>query len=260
MEINERPEIVLTDTQIAGAKPVETPFGTLRHLEYEEYLDLSGELGWIAQNTLHFYYMILKTIPKHHKEERKKAKEFKNNALRDIVLTYEQVALAYQQILMKMLDQNDFAQDPETYAKVIVDIFSQDESFLLIRDYIMKMNLLREEKVSPNPRLQEIFERDKEFNKVKFKDAPSSSDIIFTVASLSPNPLEKVMKMSPIQVHNIYARLSANKDYERNVLFATVSNEVEIESWAKKIDLFEVKDTSAISQAEYEQKYAGMFK
>lgn len=257
--MTEPKDIILTDSQMSFKKPVETPFGTLRFLTFDEYLDMQNELGWIAQNVLHLYYMILKNIPKENKEERKAARAIKELSLRDLVFDHEQILFAYQKVLCLMLDQNDFIGDLEALKDVLTDIFSKDETFLLMRAYIMKMNLLREEKVSPNAKIQELFERDREVKSKTQKDIPTHTDIVFSVASLTPNPLDKVMQMSPIQVHNFYARINADKDYERNILFATVSNEVEIESWAKKIDLFEIKDTS-ISKAEFDQRNAGMFK
>lgn len=256
-------DIKLTDSQISFASPVDTPFGKMRFLTYDEYLELDAHLGWIGQNSLHVYYLLRSTIPKDDKnkfkEGLKEIKKVKEASLREIVLDFPQILTAYQIVLSHMLDQNEYAQTTDSFISVLSDIFSTDESFLLIRSYIMKMNLIKEEKVSPNPKIQELFERDREINKVRFKDTPTNSDIIFSIASLTPNSLEKVRQMSPIQVHNIYARISADKDYERNVLFATVSNEVEIESWSKKIDLFEVKDTS-ISKSQFDQRNAGMFK
>jgi hypothetical protein len=257
--MSEHIQVTLSDSEISFKKPVETPFGLMRFLTYDEYLDLDSQLGWVGQNVLHIFYLIRKTIPKENKQELKKLNQIKELSLRELVLEHTEILSAYQIILSYMLDINDYSKDSETFIPVLADIFSNDDSFLLMREYIMKMNLIKEEKVSPNPKLQEIFDRDKEVNKAKNKDTPTNSDIVFSVASLTPNSLDDVRKMSPIQVHNIYARISADKDYERNVLFATVSNEVEIESWAKKIDLFEIKDTS-ISKSAFERNSAGMFK
>lgn len=258
--MNEEFQVKLTDRQLSFKKPVDTPFGALRFLTFDEYMEFQNELTWIAQNVLHIYYIMLKTIPEEDKESRKKFKEIKEYPLRNLVWAYEMIRESYEIIMIKMLDQNEYAQDPKTFKNVILDIFSQDESFLLIREYIMKMNLLKEDKVSPNAKLQQLFERDREVNNRAHGDiTPTLSDIAFTVASLTPHTIDEVELMSPIQVHTLYARISANKDYERGILFSTVSNEVEIESWAKKVDLFAVKDTS-ISRNAFEQKNAGMFK
>lgn len=258
--MSEKIEITLTQSQLTFKKPVDTPFGKLRFLTFDEYMDFQDDLTWIAQNVLHLYYMFLKTIPEHDKESRKKFKEFKEHSLREIVLTHEAILYSYQQVLLLMLDENDFSNDPQSLNNILVDIFSHDETFLLIREYIMKMNLLKEDKVSPNAKIQQLLERDREVNnRININKTPTLSDIAFSVSGLTPHSIEEVRQMSPIQVHSLYARISADKDYERNVLFATVSNEVEIESWAKKIDLFEVKDT-AISKSAFDQKNAGMFK
>lgn len=258
--MSEQIKITLTDSQLSFKKPVDTPFGKLRFLTFDEYMEYQDELTWIAQNVLHFYYLFLKGIPEHDKEKRKQFKEFKTYPLREIVLTHENILYAYQQILLLMLDENDFSTDPESLNRVLVDIFSHDETFLLIREYIMKMNLLKEDKVSPNARIQQLLERDREVNnRINSNKTPTLSDIAFSVSGLTSHSLEEVRQMSPLQVHSLYARIAADKDYERNVLFATVSNEVEIESWAKKIDLFEVKDTT-ISKSAFDQKNAGMFK
>lgn len=257
--MTEEKGVVLSASEISFAKPVETPFGKMRFLTYDEYLSLDSHLGWVAQNVLHIYYMIRNTIPKHEKEELKALKTMKEHSLRELVLTYPQIINSYQIVLGHMLDINDYGKELETFIPVLADIMSNDESFLLMRDYIMKMNLLREDKVSPNHKIQELFERDRKINKERYKNSPESTDIVFSVASLTPNSLESIRQMSPLQVHNLYARVSADKDYERNISYAIAGADIEIESWAKKIDLFEIKDTS-ISKAEFDQRNAGMFK
>lgn len=253
-------DIKLTESELLFAKYVETPFGRLRFLTYEEYLNLSKELTFITYNVLHFYYMILNGIPKHRKKERAEVEPFKELSLQTIVMSYPDVYDSYYMVLAHMLEPNEFINEPEKFMKVFTDIMANEEAFLMMRAYIMKMNLLKEEKVSPHPKLQEAFERDRKMREIASQDAPNNIDIVTSICALTSHDFEAVSKMTPFQVHNIYARISANKDYERNILFATVSQVENIESWAKKIDLFNMKDTSVISKDDFDSKYGSMFK
>lgn len=250
--------IEIQDSQYIFAKPVMTPYGIMRFLTYEEYMDNIQALSVISQNVLHLFYIFRKSIPIHRKQELKEFDSFKDRDLNDIVYEHQDLRAAYMQILVLMLDQNEYIQTSDDLLLVLQDIFENKEAFMVMRDLIMKMNLLKEEKVSPQARLQQIFENDKKLRAAKDKDAPTHMDIIASIANVGIS-FEELAKETPFQIHMRFAKIAAKEDYRRNVLFATVSNEVTIESWAKKTNLFEVKDTSAISKAEFDQKYAGMF-
>jgi len=251
--------IEIKDSQFIFKHPVTSPFGLMRFLTYEEYMDNQAELSIISQNVLHLFYIFRKSIPVHRKQELKEFDSFKTRELHDIVYEHPELRAAYMKIFILMLDQNEFMRSSEDALMVLQDIFENKDAFLMMRDLIMKMNLLKEEKVSPQPRLQQIFENDKKIKAERDKNAPTHMDILTSIANLGIG-FETLAKESPFQIQMRFAKIAAKEDYRRNILFATVSNEVTIESWARKIDLFEVKDTSAISKAEFDQKYAGMFK
>lgn len=251
--------IELPQTALMLADPVQTPFGVMRWLTFREYMNMEEVLGRITLNTLHLYYAIKKSIPKNDKKALQEHESFKDFKIHEIVSVYPELQQAYIEVLLKMLDQNDFITDSDITLQVLSDIFNNEEAFNMARNYIMTMNLLQEEKTSPYQIVQDAFDRDKEFRKIKNKDAPTNSDIISTVGvSLSMLP-QDVCELTPYQMHMYYARIAAIKDYDREILFSTVSSDREIESWAKKIDLFNIKDTSVIKKSEFDQKYGNMF-
>jgi len=251
--------IELKETNLIFADPVMTPFGSMRFLTYREYMENQQALSIISQNVLHLYYIFRKSIPPHDKEALKEFKSFKErDDLHNIVFDNGELRNAYIKILYLMMDKNETINNADDMLAILTDIFENKSAFLDIRDLIMRMHLLKEEKVSPNLRLQEIFERDKKIKAEQEDNSPTHMDILASIADRGFT-FEQLSEETPFQIHMRFAKIAAVEDYRRNVLFATVSNEVTIESWAKKIDLFEVKDTS-ISKAEFAQKSEGMFK
>jgi hypothetical protein len=63
--------------------------------------------------------------------------------------------------------------------------------------------------------------------------------------------------MTVLQLYSVFYRLGAFKNYETTTLFATVSGDVKIESWSKKIDMYE-RETSRIKKQDFDKKYGSL--
>ena len=231
---------------------VQTEFGEVRFLTYREFLQNSSELQLISQNTLHIYYYYknqLKAVGA-SASDMEQLKEIKNVDLYEIVLSTQQILNAYLKIFRLAFDRNDNVP--------LEKILSNPESFHFIRKLIMDMNVLTEEKVSPNEEIQSAIERSK---RVKQDNSQEQSfvDIVTSIVASTNNSFEDVCNMNVFQVYAIYARVGAIFNYQTTTLFATVAEKVNIESWNKHIDLFKDEDDS-LSRDEFSKKFGSLLK
>lgn len=232
-------------------KPVELPFGRLRFLTVEEYMDMEVELQLISMNTLHIYYAQKKLLA--NKLKRKEMIEFektKELPLYQLVLYNDYFLHTYLSIFDKLIEFNEGFN--------LNHLFESEEVFMEVRSIIMMMNFLREEKVYKNEELQKNHE---EGNKVRVNSSNNITleDIITAVVASTSNTYEDIDNMTVYQLNALYLRITAIKDYETSTLFATVSSEAKIEHWTKHIDLFESKDNSSIKLSEFKNKLSEAF-
>lgn len=230
-------------------KPIKTPYGEVRFLTYPEYLENQNKLSIISMNVLHFYYHFKKQFPNPSEEEKQYLKQIKESKLLEFLINNPQILQCYVHIFEDVITFDN--------GKSLVDIFENENDFLALRKLIMDMNILVEEDVSPNEEIQEGIERGKEINKVK-TEKQTFEDIVTSIVAGTSNSFEDVCKMTVYQIHATYARLGAIFNYNTTTLFATVSNEVDIEPWNKNINLLEKSDKD-IKRSEFEKKYGEMF-
>ena len=229
-----------------------TDFGELRFLTYREFLQNSGDLQLISQNSLHIYYYYrnqLKAVGA-NASDIEQLKELKDADLYEIVLSTKQILNAYLKIFQLVFDRNDNIP--------LEQIFSKPEIFHFIRKLVMDMNVLTEEKVSSNEEIQSAIERSR---RVKQNNSEEQSfvDIVTSIVASTNNSFEDVCNMNIFQVYAIYARVGAIFNYQTTTLFATVAEKVNIESWNKHIDLFKVEDDS-LSRDEFSKKFGSLLK
>lgn len=232
-------------------KPVELPFGNVRFLTVEEYMDMEADLHLISMNTLHIYYAQKKLLA--NKLKRKELAEFektKELPLYQLVMYTDYFLHTYLSIFDKLIEFNE--------GFSLNYLFESEDRFMEIRSVIMMMNFLKEEKVYKNEELQKNHE---EGHKVRNNTSNNITmeDIITSVVASTSNTYEDVDKMSVYQLNALYLRISAIKDYETSTLFATVSSEAKVEHWTKHIDLFESKDNSSIKLSEFKNKLSEAF-
>lgn len=230
-------------------RPIETPFGKVRFLTYPEYLENQQDLVLISMNVLHFYYYYRKEMKNPTEEEMSHLKQLKESDLLSLVLTTQQILKAYVRVFENVITFDN--------GKEIADIFNSLDTFMDMRKLIMDMNILVEEDVSPNEEIQEGIERGKLISQTK-SEKQSFEDIITSIVAGTSNSFDDVCNMTVYQVYATYARLGAIFNYNTSTLFATVSNEVEIEPWNKNINLLE-KDDKDLKRSEFEKKYGKMF-
>lgn len=233
-------------------KSIDTKFGLIRSLTYQEFLFLSKDINILSQNTLHIYYQYLEMYKKSNatKEEIESLLELKELDLFQLVQTVPQLKNAYLKIYQLVFDEN------EEYK--IYDIFDSKEDFHFIRTLFMDMNVLIEDSVSPNEEIQRAIERSR---RMKKGDAVGNTfvDITTSIVASTSYSFEEVADLNVFQVYAIYARIGAIYNYQTSTLFATVAEKVKIESWNKHINLFE-EETNTISKDEFDRKFGGMLK
>ena len=227
---------------------VETKFGTIRFLTYREYLTNMPELSLITQNSLHIYYYYKKLIPSDNNEMLNSLLEIKEAPLLEIVLNSEEMLKAYLKIFQLVFDKSS--------NRAFDDILKDNENFMFVRNLIMDMNALTEEKVSPNEEIQKAFERSR---RVKQRDSEDLSfvDIVTSIVASTNHTFEQVCNMTVFQVYAIYSRIGAIFNYQTTTLFATVAEKVNIESWNKHIDLFKT-EKDALTRKEFDKKFGGL--
>lgn len=228
---------------------VETQFGIIRFLTYREYLSCGAEISLISQNTLHIYYNLKTQLEKAkaQKESFEVLMELKETDLIEIVMSTEQLLNAYLKIFQLVFDKNEDTKFEK--------LFESKEVFNFVRQLIMDMNVITEEKVSPNEEIQKAMERSK-----RLKKSPQELtfvDIVTSIVASTSNNFEDVCGMNVFQIYAIYARVGAIYSYQTSTLFATVAEKVNIESWNKHIDLFKSED-DAISKDEFDKKFGGL--
>ncbi|MFJ7982433.1 hypothetical protein ACIQ1D_19405 [Lysinibacillus xylanilyticus] len=233
-------------------EPVDTQFGSIRFLTYREYLSHSSEISLISQNTLHIYYNFKNQLKEAKADEKsiEALKELKESNLLEIVLTTRQLLNAYLKIFQLVFDGNE---EPQ-----LERIFETSENFHFVRRLVMDMNVITEEKVSPNEEIQRAIERSRRF-KQQSSQEQTFVDIVTSIVASTSNSFDDVCRMNIFQIYAIYARVGAIYNYQTSTLFATVAEKVNIESWNKHIDLFKSED-DVISKEEFDNKFGGLLK
>lgn len=236
---------------IFGEK-VQTKFGEVRFLTYREYLSNINEISLIGQNTLHIYYNFKKQLESatNDKASLEALKELKEAKLLEIVLSTQQLLNAYLKIFQLVFDGNEEMQFEK--------LFESSENFDFIRTLVMDMNVITEDKVSPNEEIQRAIERSRRLKQSSSQEQ-TFVDIVTSIVASTSNSFEDVCRMNVFQVYAIYARVGAIYNYQTSTLFATVAEKVNIESWNKHIDLFKSED-DVISKNEFDKKFGGLLK
>lgn len=235
------------DMYIFG-RPEETAFGKVNFLTYPEYLENIVDISVISQNVYHIYHQIRKNIDMDDKNQVKEAELIKEESLYNIIGSVPQYLQSYVNIFSMVLDNND--------GDTIKEIISSEENFNFMRDLVMDMNMITEEEVSPNPEVQRGIEMSRKIRGQKSGEQ-SFTDIVTSIVASTSNSFDDVCNMTVFQVYSIFSRIGAIKEYDTTTLFATVSGDVEIESWAKHIDLFK-KEVSAIKKEEFDKNYGSL--
>lgn len=256
--------------------------GHVRFLKYKEYLKLIEELSYIKMNVLHVYHLYRKML-KDDKEALEGLEAIKEESLIAIVCSQENFFNAYQKIFSTVLDVNDsdstwspelvtlWEEEKNTYEsiygessfektlmhKALEILFSNEDLFMSFRQLILDMQMLVEDHVSPNPEIQAGIEASRDL-KNQDSDGLMPLDIVTSIVAGTSNSFEEVGNMTVLQVNSIFYRIGAFKNYDANIIFASVGADIKIEPWSQSIDLYK-KEEVGIKEKEFNKKFGGMF-
>lgn len=241
-----------------------TDYGKIRFLTYKEMLFNSKEVSLISQNVLHIYYYFLNDLKKIRasKEEIEELKEIKDSELIELVLTTQSLLSAYLRIFDLVIDvdtdliRTDFEKEDEYIFMKYKNILSSSAIFMFVRKLIMDMNIVIEERVSPNEVIQKAFERSSRI-KSRTSQKQSNGDVITSIVANTNYSYKDVGEMTVFQVYALYARIGAIFNHKTTTLFATVADKVEVESWNKHINLFE-EEQDSMTREQFTSKFGSM--
>lgn len=152
----------------------------------------------------------------------------------------------------------------ELYSQLFKFIFKEDvfdkvddSNFDYLRQLIMDMNCIKEEKINPNPEIQAWIDKSKKFKqngeKITFED------IMTSVAVGTGYTYPYINNMTIYQFNLTFQRIGAFKQYDTSTLFSTVSSEkINIESWCKNINLNE-EEKHGMSRDEFNSLKGSVF-
>lgn len=221
--------------------PIDTELGKMRFLSYTEYLKNIQSILIINMNVLHIYHHYRKVFEKSDEETLELVEKLKEESLFNIVRSREDILREYIRIYTLVLNEES-----------AYEIVGDEELFDFYRALFMDMNLQKESEVSPNPEIQKGIDRSRKIKSEASKT--SSTDIITSIVAGTSIPFKDVCEMTVFQVNALFQRYGVMKRYDAEVLFSTVSSEVEITSWSQNIDLFENESTSAIRRSDFDRK------
>lgn len=222
----------------------------IRFLTYKEYLMNMSHLSLISMNTLHIYHQYRKILKNESAEVLDEIEALKRESLYNIVSRSPDLIDSYLRILALKLD----IYEEQEVEEFITLIFSDEAVFMKARELIMDTEMLVESEVSPNPEVQKGIEISRNLKSQNNKNAPGIADVLTSIVTGTAISFEDLQDMTAIQVNSVYQRIGAFKEYDTTTLFATVSSDVNIESWGRKIDLYE-KTSSSIAKQEFDKNY-----
>ena len=157
-------------------EPIWTSYGTFHFLSYREYIEYAEDLSVISLTLLHYYYMYRDILIKENAPRKSliALMDMKEIKLFDFIrdpMNYNLLE-SYTRVFGKMLkhDTIDYS-DPKVYYAM------EEEDFLTIRKNILTMNLIKEEKLSPSPKVQRHFDMAKKRER-ETSSAPNTEAIL----------------------------------------------------------------------------------
>lgn len=225
--------------------PIETEIGLVDFIKVKEYPDYYQELHLFSMSKEELIYRLSEVN--------------KNGSLNELIELIKPLSLFQISTMLPDL--------ANAYYKIFTRVFNSEDSLSKInesnfdyyRKLIMRMNVLKEEKINPNPEIQRAIERSKRL-KVAEGDRITFADIVSSVVGYNGLSYKDINEFTLYQLYMTYYRIANIKNYDTSTLFATVSAEkINIESWSKHIDLFE-EEQHAFTVEQFDKKVKSVFK
>ena len=225
--------------------PIETEIGLVDFIKVKEYPDYYQDLYLFSMSKEELIYRLSEVN--------------KNGSLNELIELIKPLSLFQISTMLPDL--------ANAYYKVFTRVFNSEDSLSKInesnfdyyRKLIMRMNVLKEEKINPNPEIQRAIERSKRL-KVAEGDRITFADIVSSVVGYNGLSYKDINEFTLYQLYMTYYRIANIKNYDTSTLFATVSAEkINIESWSKHINLFE-EEQHAFTVEQFDKKVKSVFK
>lgn len=225
--------------------PIETEIGLVDFIKVKEYPDYYQELHLFSMSKEELIYRLSEVN--------------KNGSLNELIELIKPLSLFQISTMLPDL--------ANAYYKIFTRVFNSEDSLSKInesnfdyyRKLIMRMNVLKEEKINPNPEIQRAIERSKRL-KVAEGDRITFADIVSSVVGYNGLSYKDINEFTLYQLYMTYYRIANIKNYDTSTLFATVSAEkINIESWSKHINLFE-EEQHAFTVEQFDKKVKSVFK
>lgn len=225
--------------------PIETEIGLVDFIKVKEYPDYYQELHLFSMSKEELIYRLSEVN--------------KNGSLNELIELIKPLSLFQISTMLPDL--------ANAYYKIFTRVFNSEDSLSKInesnfdyyRKLIMRMNVLKEEKINPNPEIQRAIERSKRL-KAAEGDRITFADIVSSVVGYNGLSYKDINEFTLYQLYMTYYRIANIKNYDTSTLFATVSAEkINIESWSKHIDLFE-EEQHAFTVEQFDKKVKSVFK
>ena len=215
----------INDLMLILGEPIETDVGKLHHLTVSDYIKFSTEIQLLSMSKLEIIYQF--QMDNKQGTHDKLIKVLDKSSLWDIVQILPDFTEAYEIIFAKVFTDED-----------VMEKISE-ENFYDIREQIMRMNVIKEEPINPNPEIQKAWDRSKRV-KAEMAEKVTVEDMITSVSVFADRPYDMIRGMTVYQFMMDYQRIAAAFDYQTAILFSTVSTDkIKIESWSRHIDLFQ---------------------
>jgi hypothetical protein len=224
--------------------PIQTEIGNCHFIKVKEYPDYFMDLQVISLTKNHI-------INKYHELNKDRSldefiEELNRVSLYEIAIGIPDVKESYFNVFSKVFN------DDQTLTMLT------EENFDYYRKLIMEMNVLKEEKLSPNPEIQRAIDRSRAL-KSQDGDKLEFSDIVSSVVGYNGLSYIDLNEFTVYQLYMTYYRIAQIKNYDTTTLFATVaSDKVNIENWSKHINLYE-EENHSITKDQLTQKADSLF-
>lgn len=204
--------------------PIQTDIGYCHFIKVKEYPNYFHDLHLFSLSKDEMIYQFVKI--NENGELDNFINQIKKMTLFELSTSLPELRSAYFNVFTKVFQSED-----------VLGLIDED-NFYYYRNLIMRMNVLKEEKINPNPEIQKALERSKRV-KARENGIITFADMVTSVVGFNGLSYKDINEFTIYQLHMTFYRIAKIKNYDYAVIAATVSSDAKIESWSKHIDLFE---------------------